>query len=224
MRSTHFNIEFAIDFLLSNFCLDFSLRYILNIFLSFVRIGALPVDPVDRINEIEDDIDNLDAIEDISGEAKFYRTSTEGFDDFVPPLVVSTDNDGDANSDTNNNNVNEMKNWVPEKKIPYETETTEQPVIDGSQFIDLLKIFAEIGGFNVAETNENEQQGNDNADNDVESKTELSADNDTTTSDAISDGTTETYVPRTLKRPAISQTVKDVLQAFKTLHNWRYTK
>lgn len=210
--------------------------------------GALPIDPVDRINEIEDDIDNLEAIEQIPGEAKFYRTSTETYDNFVPPQIGVSDDETDEeksiavtdkevpaevepeNGPSNNEPENEPPQNVPEiKQLPqdvgHEGRSTEPPVIDGLQFLDFLKFFAELGGSWEPGTRGSVPEANDAAVKDVVLESKVSTSEATTVGDdSIEDGTTELHMPRPLKRPTISQTVKDVLHAFKALHNWRFTK
>lgn len=210
--------------------------------------GALPIDPVDRINEIEDDIDNLEAIEQIPGEAKFYRTSTETYDDFVPPQIDVSDNETDGeksiavtdkelssevepeNEPPVNQPENEPPQNVPEIKalpqdVGHEGRSTEPPVIDGLQFLDFLKFFAELGGSWEPGTQGSVPMANDDAVRDTVQKSKKPTSEATTVrDDSIEDGTTELHVPRPLKRPTISQTVKDVLHAFKALHNWRFTK
>lgn len=189
---------------------------------------ALPVDPVDRINEIEDDIDDLDAIEQFPGEAKFYRTSTEIYDDFVPPQIEDVSDDGTNENDFNATNEtifvqkNEHKISLMPQGAVHKMETTELPTINGIQFLELANFL--IGQNGVPEANENDANGNDDADNDVKLITELPISDESTVTDIIEDGTIEVYTARTLKRPIISQTVKDVLHAFKLLHNWRFTK
>lgn len=199
----------------------------------FQCLGALPVDPVDRINEIVDDIDDLDAIEQIPGEAKFYRTSTETYDDdFVPPQYDVPDDDTTAPQTQSllpkiesvpREVVHRIETTSVPQEVEHEMELTESPAID--LFMDLMKIFADVM---VPKTEGNGRKGHENTDTDMEVKTEeLPFDETNTTSDAIDeliDGTTELYAPKTLKRPIVSQTVKDVLQAFKALHNWRFTK
>lgn len=189
---------------------------------------ALPVDPVDRINEIEDDIDDLDAIEQFPGEAKFYRTSTEIYDDFVLPQIEDVSDDGTNENDSNATNETIVAQGI-DHKIPlipqeavHEMETTKPPTMNGIQFLELANFL--IGQNGLPEANGNGANGNDDANDDVELKTELPISDGSTVSDIIEDGTIEVYTPRTLKQPIISQTVKDVLHAFKLLHNWRFTK
>lgn len=203
--------------------------------VSFVLVlGALPVHPVDRINEIEDEMDYLDAIEKIPGEAKFYRTSTERYDDFVPPQVDISDEEinGKETSAMNHTvSVVVAQQGEPNIELPvpqdvdHDMESTEPSVIDGPQFLELLNFFAEAGRHMVQETKGSEPKADEDANNRAELITELAVSDETTiSSDTIGNGTTELYAPRTLKRPIISQTVKDVLHAFKVLHNWRFTK
>lgn len=217
-----------------DFCSCFPLNFITPLFRSISVLGALPLDPVDRINEIEDEMDYLDAIEQIPGEAKFYRTSTERYDDFVPPQVDSSDEDiNGKETSAMNDTVSEFVQHVVEPKIEspvpndvdHDMESTELPEIDGSQFLELLDFFAEAGRHMVLDSSGTDQKGNEDANGDAESRTVLPiSDVTTTSSDTTQDGTTELYARRTLKRPIISQTVKDVLHAFKVLHNWRFTK
>lgn len=196
------------------------------------------MDPVDRVNEIEDDIADLGAFEQIPGEAKFYRTSTEAYDDFAPPQGDVSDGDTKDSKPNAMNDTVEPQELEPkiepvQPEVLPETASTEPPMIDGLLFLDLVKIFAEAGAHFLPKASEElgpESVGNgptnrEDTDKDVEVKTESPDSDETTTSGTIQDVTTEMYKRRTLKRPTIiSQTVKDVLQAFKLLHNWRFTK
>lgn len=179
-------------------------------------------------------MDYLDAIEKIPGEAKFYRTSTERYDDFLPPqLDVSDEEINGRETSAMNDTVSMVVTHEVEPKIEppapqdvdHDMEPTEPAVIDGPQFLELLNFFAEAGRHTVQETKGSDPEGDEYAMNRAELITELPISDETTNgSDTIGDGTTELYAPRTLKRPIISQTVKDVLHAFKVLHNWRFTE
>lgn len=191
---------------------------------------------MDRINEIDDSID-LDAFEQIPGEAKFYRTSTEAYDDFVPPRFDDADQLNQNRNDQNNDEpiaVDDARPKTDFVQLPAEQPIEEMPaaavepvpVIDGYQFLELLKIFEGIGKQFALETiGMDRTRDAASIDVDVETKTESNiAGDDTTINETYDDTTTEHYsTPRTLKRPVVSQTAIDVMQAFKALRHWQFT-